>query len=420
MSIKAVEIRDSRTGSVRSRWQVDVHVRDAMGERHRIRRLARSKREARRLERELSAGSGPRAKTTNQEVQNPHHKEEALPAGAVPTLGEFVPRFLAYQRVEGNSPSELSTKESILRVHLLPAFGGLRLDQITTEAVDAYRVRKVASGLARKTVGNHMAVLRRVFTVAKRWHLVGEAPYMPLPSKRELLGRPADFLTFEESEAFLAMVRRLYPRDYLLCWLALCSGLRLGELRALRWQEVRFAESAVLVSRSVTDAAYREDLAAGVREDVGVRVPKWGKIRTVSLPRDLVEALSQARESSSSALVFPGRGRQAGGYRSRSSVEKMVTRAAARGGLGKHVHVHMLRHTYASHLVMRGVDLRTVQELLGHASLEMTMRYAHLATDHKREAVQVLTRRSAIHAGCANSAVASEWRASGEQVASKK
>ena len=70
----------------------------------------------------------------------------------------------------------------------------------------------------------------------------------------------------------------------------------------------------------------------------------------------------------------------------------LADRAASRGHLGKHVHPHMLRHTYASHLAMRGVGLRVVQELLGHATLEMTMRYAHLSPDHKAEAVQVLAR----------------------------
>jgi integrase len=65
------------------------------------------------------------------------------------------------------------------------------------------------------------------------------------------------------------------------------------------------------------------------------------------------------------------------------------TRAVKRAGI-PHVRFHDLRHTFASHLVMKGIDLRTVQELLGHGDMRMTLKYAHLAPDHVRKAVEVL------------------------------
>jgi len=73
--------------------------------------------------------------------------------------------------------------------------------------------------------------------------------------------------------------------------------------------------------------------------------------------------------------------------------ERGLTRALKAAGITRehgNISWHDLRHTYASHLVMRGTPLKVVQELLGHATIEMTMRYAHLSPEAKREAVQCL------------------------------
>ena len=70
-------------------------------------------------------------------------------------------------------------------------------------------------------------------------------------------------------------------------------------------------------------------------------------------------------------------------------LRKVLKTALKRAGIKK-FRFHNLRHTFASHLVMAGVDLKTVQELLGHKSITMTLRYSHLSPDHKKRAVEVL------------------------------
>lgn len=76
----------------------------------------------------------------------------------------------------------------------------------------------------------------------------------------------------------------------------------------------------------------------------------------------------------------------------RDNVKRALPRACRKAGL-REVGWHTLRHTYASHLAMLGVPLKMIQELLGHSTMEMTMRYAHLAPDVKKQAVQLLDSR---------------------------
>jgi len=73
-----------------------------------------------------------------------------------------------------------------------------------------------------------------------------------------------------------------------------------------------------------------------------------------------------------------------------SEVKDVVPSACRRAGLAKRLTWHDLRHTFASHLVMRGVPLKAVQELMGHATIDQTMRYAHLSPEVRRDAVRVL------------------------------
>ena len=81
-----------------------------------------------------------------------------------------------------------------------------------------------------------------------------------------------------------------------------------------------------------------------------------------------------------------------GNHLTHSMLKDAVPKACARAKLAKRITTHGLRHTFASHLVMRGASLKAVQELLGHESIEMTLRYSHLTPDVKREAVQLLDR----------------------------
>jgi integrase len=116
--------------------------------------------------------------------------------------------------------------------------------------------------------------------------------------------------------------------------------------------------------------------------------PKGGRSREVPLSDDAVATLQVHRHLRGPCVFCEVDGKRLNHNR----VTAVVPRTCARAGLAKRLTTHDLRHTFASHLVMRGVALKAVQDLLGHATIDMTMRYEHLSPDVKRDAVQLLDR----------------------------
>jgi integrase len=149
--------------------------------------------------------------------------------------------------------------------------------------------------------------------------------------------------------------------------------LRLGELLALRWSDVDLDGGRIMVRRAA---------ARGV-----VGTPKNGRSREVPLSEQAARTLREMPRSESE-LLFPGLD---GRLLTTGACKWPIYRAAERAGI-RRVGWHVMRHSFASHLVMRGAPVKAVQELLRHQSIEMTMRYAHLSPDARRDAVRLLDR----------------------------
>ena len=143
---------------------------------------------------------------------------------------------------------------------------------------------------------------------------------------------------------------------------------RMGELRALRWEDVDLVARRLMVRQAVS------------RGRIGT--PKSNRQRWLPLCTTAMEALRRHRHLRGE-LVFC---KDDGTMFRKNELKHPLWRACRRAGLRK-IGWHCLRHSFASHLVMTGVPLKAVQELLGHSTIDMTMRYAHLSPDVTREAV---------------------------------
>jgi integrase len=232
--------------------------------------------------------------------------------------------------------------------------------------VEQYKARKLKQELAPKTVNNHLAVLRKALALAVECGVLQHIPRIKL-----LRAAKSDFrfLSFEEADRFLEAAE---PDWTTMLTTAIKTGLRIGELLALRWEDIDLVSARLVVRRTLWNG--QEGL------------PKGGRSREVPLCETALTALKRHRHLKS-YYVFCG---PDGSRLTHSIVKSIVPRTCQKAGLAKRVTWHHLRHTFASHLVMRGVALKAVQELLGHATIDMTMRYAHLSPHINRDAVKLL------------------------------
>lgn len=343
----------------RSRWMIDVKYRHPDGRIERVRELARTRRGAERREREII--------NMMEDGTWCQKRKEHIEETRVPTLSEFADEFImTYARVN-NKPSEVTTKEGILRRYLTPTLGELQLDKIKVRQIETLKATLLSRPLSPKTVNNTLVVLGKILRYAEEIEILNSVPRI----RALRVPKPDfDFLTFDEADGLLDAAESK-PEWYGMIFFALRTGVRYGELCELRWHDLDLKNGRVIIRRSY----YLGD----------VTTPKGGKAREVPLSPQTVELLRKHRHLKSE-LVFCKDGGEWHRYFESNDELKFMCRKANLRPIGWHV----LRHTFASHLAMKGAPLKTIQEMLGHATIEMTMRYAHLSPEVKRDAVTLL------------------------------
>jgi integrase len=359
----SVKVRPYR----RSGWEVDIRVTLPDESEHRLRRKApvASKSAAQRW-------GEDRERLWYQELTCPQFPETQKEE--VPTLRTFWPRFLeGHARANRQKPSGIASKEMIARVHLLPQLGDRPLDGISTERVQ--RLKATLTTRAPKTVNNVLTVLNTVLKRAVEWGLIERMPcavrLLPVPPPS------APFHDFEEFERLVEAARRRGQDACLVVLLGGEAGLRRGEIAALEWGDVDLKKRQLCVQRAVWQGH--------------TEAPKGGRLRYVPLTQRLTAALQGARHLRG-PLVFCDRD---GKPVNENIIGNHVDHSARLAQL-KHRGVHVLRHTFCSHLAMRGAPPRAIQELAGHRELGMTQRYMHLSPAALDSAIRLLDQPLAV------------------------
>lgn len=290
------------------------------------------------------------------------------PPKEVPTFREFAPRFLdGHARANRQKPSGIAAKETILNIHLVPLLGSKRLDAITTEEVQ--RLKHRLRERAPKTVNNVLTTLNMLLKKAVEWGVIERMPCAVklLPVPKPSMG----YYDFDEYERLVDAATTGSDRNELLIvLLGGEAGLRCGEMMALEWRDVDLAKRQICVERSEWKGH--------------VTAPKGGRLRYVPMTARLATALRDGRHLRSARVLCRGTAPL-----SADAVKHCVERAAGRARLSESG-VHRLRHTFCSHLAMRGAPTRAIQELAGHKDLITTQRYMHLSPAALDAAIRLL------------------------------
>ncbi len=268
-----------------------------------------------------------------------------------PTLNEFSENFLQWSKSNKRS----WTRDQTSLNNLLPFFGKTRLNAITPYLVEQYRIERKKL-VKEATINREVALLKNMLNRAVEWQFIGKNPIEDFKLYKESTGI-TNFLSREECERLIDASSDTFQ------WIvitAIHTGMRKMEILNLKWSQVNLESGMIMLHET-----------------------KNGKPRYIPLDRTMIDLLNSIPHRSD--YVFAQKNGEPYSW-----IGRAWKNATAKADVN--LRFHDLRHTFASHLVMAGVDLPTVKELLGHSSISMVMRYAHLSPEHKQKAVRALDR----------------------------
>jgi site-specific recombinase XerD len=281
--------------------------------------------------------------------------------------------FFVYVNAErGCSPATISAYRSDLKLFcefLRERGTPPEVEAVTPDVLRSYVAAMSASGLAPATRARRLHALRSLWRYLELADLVNENPTRKIATPKRDQRLPS-YLTVEEAALLIGACDDnhyvdLAFRDRAILTVLIYQGLRRAELLGLGLNDVNVASMTLLVRRG-----------------------KGGKSRLLPLAGPAAEAIEdwlEFRPHSDSSALFVTRG---GCAMRPTDLNRMFRRTVERSGIRRDgVTLHTLRHTFATLLLKEGVDVRTLQRLLGHASIETTALYLHLETDDLRGAL---------------------------------
>ena len=300
---------------------------------------------------------------------------ETVKTGA--TFADAAAEYLRFAEEDrGCKPSTVRGYRSAIHAHLLPMFGSMALEDVTVREIERWRSgmsgAREARELSNKTKNNLLVLMHAIFRRAVKLYGLPSNPVANIDRFR--VRSSGDIQVFSPEEIWALVRAAASELDAAIFLTAAFTGLRRGELLALRWRDVDFAGSTIRV---------RASYAAG-----RITTPKSGKVRAVPMAGDVASALARLgrreRFTGEDEFVFAG---EHGLPLDGDALSSRYQRALEVAGL-RRLRFHDLRHTFGTRMIAKA-DIRRVQEWMGHADIQTTMKYLHYAP--RAEDAQLVT-----------------------------
>lgn len=288
---------------------------------------------------------------------------------------------------------EVSTRaayRSYLDKHFLPYFGRRAMATITTTAIEAWIGKALKEGLSPRSVRKYHSMLKTIFQRAVRDRVIAFNPCAATELPKAV-GKPRTIPTPEQFERLLAEIP---PRWRLMILVEIETGLRWGELVALRPRNIDFLRRLIHVRETVVEVSKK--MSPTGERMIFKNYPKDDEHRSLTVGQPLIELISSEiaeRGLSREDLLFAATLRPDAGPVSRNTFRtKVWLPALERARLDFHVRVHDLRHAHASWLLAGGADLRAVMERMGHSQVTTTQLYLHALPEADQQALAAFER----------------------------
>lgn len=278
--------------------------------------------------------------------------------------------FVSYLRVDkGLSQNTIeSYRRDMVKFGLLVRERKLHVSEITRDDVVAFLASLYRKGLDSRSVARHLATLRHFFRFAVIEGLIGEDPAATIEAPKTMQSLP-EFLSVDEVERLLQqpdLTNIVGIRDRAMIELMYSTGIRVSELCGIRTTDLK------------ADPGCLRCIGKGNKE----RLVPVGRQAIEAVQRYLAESRPELLRKNVSPFLFVN---QRGKPMNRIAFWSLLGAYGRKAGLRKSLKPHMLRHSFATHLLDRGADLRSVQMMLGHSDISTTQIYTHVVEERLKQ-----------------------------------